>query len=65
MLIRGFLYLIRRAVSGQPLEAVANTDLYFLRDSGLAENLNPDRRKGLGYVVKEILDRARQLMESK
>ena len=62
MLIRGFLYLIRKTVSGQPLEAVMNADLYFLRDSGLAENLNPDRRKGLGFVVREILDRARELL---
>ncbi len=58
MLIRGFLYLIRKCVNGQPLADVAHADLYFLHDSGLVENLTADRRKGLGYVKAEILRRA-------
>ena len=62
MLIRGFLYLIRKCLSGQTAGEVACADLYFLRDSGLAENLNADRRKGLGYVVKQIRERAAELV---
>ena len=58
MLIRGFLYLIRKVVSGQPVRDVAECSLYFLSDSGLSANLNADRRKGIGYIVKEIKERA-------
>ena len=61
MLIRGFLYLIRKVVSGQPVRDVAECSLYFLSDSGLSANLNADRRKGIGYIVKEIKERVRTL----
>ena len=61
MLIRGFLYLIRKVVFGQPVKDVAECELYFLSDSGLTGSLNADRRKGIGYVVREIKERAKAL----
>ena len=61
MLIRGFLYLIRKVVSGRPVKDVADCDLYFLSDSGLANNLNADRRKGMGYIVRAIKEHAEEL----
>ena len=61
MLIRGFLYLIRKVLSGQDVKDVSECELYFLSDSGLANNLNADRRKGIWYVVKEIKERAKAL----
>lgn len=61
MLIRGFLYLIKKVVFGQAVKDVAGCELYFLSDSGLTSSLNADRRKGIGYIVKEIKERAETL----
>ena len=63
MLIRGLLYLVRKVVSGQAVKDVAACELYFLSDSGLTESLNADRRKGMGYIVREIKERAEVLSE--
>ena len=61
MLIRGLLYLIKKVVSGQNVKDVSECELYFLSDSGLAGSLNADRRKGMGYIVQEIKERAKAL----
>ena len=63
MIIRGLLYLIKKVVTAQPLSDVSVCELYFLTESGLVASLDADRRKGIGFIVKEIKARAGGLLE--
>lgn len=64
MLIRGIVYLLCRVLSGQPLGDAAEAELDFLQRSGIVPSLSADRRKGIGYVVREVQRRAAELRDA-
>lgn len=62
MLIRGILYLLQQVLSHRPPAAAAAARLDFLEKSGLVGTaLSPDRRKGVGFVIKALQDEAARL----
>lgn len=56
---RGMLALLLRVFDGQPPDAAADAELYFLDDIGLSSNLSPSRANGLGTIVRAIRGAAR------
>ena len=63
LIIRGLIVLLLRVINGQLPESVANTDLFFLKESGLADRLSPSRSNGLGMIIEEVKAAARKLNE--
>ncbi len=54
IITKGIIALLVRVLSGQPAEAIANSDLYFIDKIGLKEHLSPTRSNGLVSMVKQM-----------
>ncbi len=54
IITKGIIALLVRVLSGQPAEAVAQSDLYFIDKIGLKEHLSPTRSNGLVSMVKQM-----------
>ncbi len=54
VITKGIIALLIRVLSGQPAQAIAQTDLYFIDRIGLKEHLSPTRSNGLLSMVKQM-----------
>ncbi|MEM6320017.1 MAG: SufE family protein [Bacteroidota bacterium] len=54
VITKGIIALLIRVLSGQPAEAIAKADLYFIDKIGLKEHLSPTRSNGLVSMVKQM-----------
>jgi len=54
IITKGIIALLVRVLSGQPAEAIASSDLYFINKIGLKEHLSPTRSNGLVSMVKQM-----------
>lgn len=53
-IIKGILYLLQKMFNGQPLADVAATDISLFAETELMETFESGRRKGIGYVIREM-----------
>ncbi len=54
IIIRGFIALLIRVLSGQKPEDIKNADLYFIEKTGLKENFSPLRANSLFKLVNQM-----------
>jgi len=54
IIIKGFIALLIKTLSGQKPEDIKNTDLYFIDRIGLRENFSPLRANSLWKLVNRI-----------
>ncbi len=54
IIAKGLIALLARVLSGQKPEDVYKTDLHFIDDIGMRENLSPTRANGLLSMVKQM-----------
>ncbi len=54
IIVRGIVALLVKALNGQPAQEIIDTDLYFLDEIGLKQNLSPTRSNGLLAMVKKM-----------
>lgn len=54
IIIKGIISLLLRVLSGQRIEAIINTDLYFIDEAGLRENFSPIRANSLWKLVNRM-----------
>ena len=57
-IVRGLASLLVRALDGLPPDVVSDADLWFLKETGLAEHLSPNRANGLDAMVRQIREAA-------
>jgi cysteine desulfuration protein SufE len=57
LITRGILALLLRVLSGQSYQDIAQCELYFIKQTGLASNLSPSRANGLASIVKQMKKR--------
>ncbi len=51
---RGIIALLIRVLDGRAAGEVADADLFFVRETGLATNLSPSRANGLALMIRRI-----------
>ncbi len=51
---RGLISLLIRVLSGQKLEEIINTDLYFINEIGMHKVIGSQRSNGLAAMIKQI-----------
>ena len=54
VITKGIISLLIRVYSGQTPDEILNTDLYFIDQIGLKENLSPTRANGLLAMIKQM-----------
>lgn len=54
VIVKGIVALLLRVFSGQPLQDVLNSELYFIDKIGLSTHLSPTRSNGLLSMIKQI-----------
>ena len=54
LITKGLVALLLRVLSGHPPMEVAEADLSFLDEIGMAEHLSPTRKNGLASMVKQL-----------
>lgn len=54
IITKGIIGLLIRVLNDETPEAVAKTDLHFIKDIGLQEHLSPTRANGLASMVKRM-----------
>ena len=54
LIVKGIVSLLIRVLSGHTAAEILATDLYFIREIGLAEHLSPTRSNGLLAMVKQM-----------
>ena len=54
IITKGLIGLLIQVLSGHTPKEIAESDLYFLKQIGLAEHLSPTRANGLLSMVKQI-----------
>jgi len=54
IIVRGIVALLVKALNGQPPEEIIGSDLYFIDEIGLKQNLSPTRSNGLVAMVKKM-----------
>ena len=54
LITRGILALILKVFNHQPPRDILNSDLYFIRETGLSKNLSPSRANGLESIIRQI-----------
>ncbi len=59
LITRGILALLLRVLDHQTPGTIADTELYFVEETGLARHLSPARGNGLAAVIAEMKRRAR------
>jgi cysteine desulfuration protein SufE len=58
---KGLIALVLRVLNGRTIDEINNTDLYFIRESGLRSNLSPSRASGLLAFIDHIKNAAKAL----
>ena len=54
IIIKGLLALLIRAMGGRTPQEIVDTELYFIDDIGLKENLSPTRGNGFLATIKQM-----------
>ena len=54
LIVKGFIALLIKVVSGHTPDEILNSDLYFIEKIGLKEHLSPTRSNGLLAMVKQM-----------
>ena len=54
LIVKGFVSLLIRVVSGHTPQEILDADLYFIREIGLTEHLSPTRSNGLLAMIKQM-----------
>ncbi len=54
VITKGIISLLIRVMSGRTPEELVNSDLFFIDQTGLKENLSPTRSNGLVSMVKQM-----------
>lgn len=54
LITKGLVALLVRVLSGQPPQAIADTDLSFLDEIGMKDHLSSTRKNGLASMVKQL-----------
>lgn len=54
VIVKGIVALLLRVFSNQPVNEVANSELYFIEKIGLSNHLSPTRSNGLLSMVKQM-----------
>jgi cysteine desulfuration protein SufE len=54
IITKGIIALLIRVMSGRTPEEIMNTDLFFIDQIGLRQNLSPSRSNGLLSMVKQM-----------
>ena len=54
IIVKGIVALLIRALEGRSPQEVLNTDLYFIEQIGLKENLSPTRGNGVLATIKQM-----------
>jgi cysteine desulfuration protein SufE len=54
VLVKGLVSLMIRVLSGQPPQAVAQADLFFLDRIGMRQMLSMNRSSGLAAMIKQL-----------
>ncbi|WP_448529682.1 SufE family protein [Raineya sp.] len=54
LIVKGLVSLLLRVYSGQPAEAIAQTEPYFIQKIGLQQHLSMTRANGLASMIKQI-----------
>lgn len=65
VITKGIIALLIRVLSGQPLNDVANSDLFFIDEIGLKSHLSPTRSNGLKSMIQHIKSYARHSITDK
>jgi cysteine desulfuration protein SufE len=63
IITKGMISLLIRVLSNQTPDDILNTDLYFIEQIGLKENLSPTRSNGLAAMIKQMKILAVELSE--
>jgi cysteine desulfuration protein SufE len=62
IITKGIASLLIRVFEGETPEEIANSELFFIKEIGLAQNLSPTRSNGLNSMINTIKEKARQLV---
>ena len=54
LIVKGLAALLMKVYSGQPAEAVLQTDLTFFEETGLSKHLSSQRANGLMAMIEQI-----------
>jgi cysteine desulfuration protein SufE len=54
VIVKGFVALLIRVLSGHTPDEILGADLYFLERTGLRENVTPTRSNGLLAMIKQM-----------
>jgi len=54
LIVKGIVALLVKVFSGQKVSDVMNSDLFFIGEIGLKENLSPTRSNGLIAMIKKM-----------
>ncbi len=54
IIVKGIIAMLIRVLNGHTPREILDTDLHFINDIGLAENLSPTRSNGLLAMVKQM-----------
>lgn len=54
LIVKGIVSLLIRVLSGHTAGEILNADLYFIKETGLAEHLSPTRSNGLLAMLKQM-----------
>lgn len=55
IIVKGIIAMLIQVLNGHTPEEILATDLHFINDIGLAENLSPTRSNGLLAMVKQMM----------
>jgi len=62
---QGFLALILKVFNNQHPRDIASANLYFIQQTGLANNLSPTRANGLSTIVKHLKNCAKDYIPTR
>ncbi len=54
IITKGLVALVVSALSGETPQAIADADLFFVKEIGLNEHLSPTRSNGLASMIKQM-----------
>jgi cysteine desulfuration protein SufE len=60
LIIRGILYIMQELFCGVPVEEIAQSDIDFLDELGIAEHFNDARQSGIASISAAVVSYCRQ-----
>ena len=54
IITKGIIALLVRVLNGRTAQQIIDTELYFIDETGLSDNLSPTRSNGLAAMVKQM-----------